>query len=166
MRPDRSLNCHADLLYWYIKEDNVEAALSLVQKEAVELFEYIRAAVDNPFIQDTFNPKDGASPKALKVFKRIERLYELMSTLEKEFEERGDFSEYVDEPPMHPKQSPTKPAIPSPSGASSVSPAATSSQLLPTRPRKFKITTPLSKKEVEQVGSFACGIHDCLNKMK
>lgn len=158
-------------MYWYIKEEDIEAALSLVQKDAIELFDFIRTTVDNPFIRDIFTSKNEIKGKMLKAFQCIERLFDLMSMVEKELQERGDFSEYLDDQPMHPKQSPPKPSMPPvPTSLETPTPTPTGHSVakLPTsaKHRRFKITTPVAKKEGEQSESFARSLHDCLNKMK
>jgi len=151
------MNCHIDLLYWYIQEEDIASAFSLIQKDAIELCDFIKTNVDNPFIFDIFTSKEGTKGKMMEIYRCIERLFELMEMIENEFESKNEFAEYVDEPPLKPKESPAKPSMMA--GKHSIPKSFKS--------RKFKITTPVSKKEdVEQSGFTVPNIHEYLNKMK
>jgi len=78
----RIRSCHVELLYWYMQEEKIEAAFSLVQKYAVELAEFIKSIVSNPFLCDILGSKEGTQQKMLLVFNCIERLLNLMEILE------------------------------------------------------------------------------------
>lgn len=78
----RAKNCYVELLYWYIQEGEIEAAFSLVQKYAVELTEFVKTIVSNPFTCDILGSKEGTQQKMLIVFHCIERLLNLMEVLE------------------------------------------------------------------------------------
>eukprot|EP01022_Parablepharisma_sp_SALTPOND_P016726 TRINITY_DN2521_c0_g1_i1.p2 TRINITY_DN2521_c0_g1~~TRINITY_DN2521_c0_g1_i1.p2 ORF type:complete len:623 (-),score=84.90 TRINITY_DN2521_c0_g1_i1:5592-7460(-) len=145
-----SLNCHIDLLYWYIQEGNIEAALSLVQKDAVELADFIKTTVDNPFTNDMLASREGTQRKILAIFNCIERLFDLMEMIENELEP-DDTDEFGEEPALKPKES-----IPKPSMKKDAKPTH----------KKFKITTPISKKDVEQTGFTVDNLAESLNKMK
>lgn len=82
----RARNCHVELLYWQMREGNIEEAFSLIQRDAVELTEFIMTIVDNPFSCDILGSKEGTQQKMLSVFHCIERLFNLMEVIEDEIE--------------------------------------------------------------------------------
>jgi len=155
------LNCHVDLLYWYIQEDDIESAFTLVQKDATELCEFIKMTVHNPFICDLLT-KEGTKGKLVEIYHCIERLFELMGMIETEFETKQDISEHVDTSPTRPKEFSTKPSIINSEKRNN----STVKSEMKGKAKQFKITTPLSKKNVEQNGFAAACLQDNLNKMK
>jgi hypothetical protein len=78
----RARNSHIELLYWYMQKGNVEDSFSLIQKDVVELTEFIMTIVDNPFSCDILGSKEGTQQKMLSVFHCIERLFNLMEVIE------------------------------------------------------------------------------------
>ena len=96
----RAQNHHMELLYWYMRKESIETALSLIQRDAVELTDYVLSIVENPFACDVFGLKEGTQQKMLSVFHCIERLFNLMEVIEDELElneeEYGKISLSVD----------------------------------------------------------------------
>ena len=80
------LECYFDLLNWYFKEEDLESALSLVQGDAVQLYEFVQNVVENPFTYDIYLSQDVAKHKLKTVFSLILRINTLMSMLENEFD--------------------------------------------------------------------------------
>ena len=134
----------------------------MIQKDAVELCDFIKNTVDNPFSCDMLASKEGAQRKMIGIFQCIERLFELMEMIESEFEVG---SELAEEPALKPMESMMyKPSLKNDSGS-----IGSSSNLLKPKPapNKFKITTPISKKDVgEETGFVVDNLSDSLNKMK
>jgi len=151
-------NCHVDLLYWYIQEDDIESAFSLVQKDAVELVEFVNTTVDNPFSMDILGSKEGTKRKMLTIFNCIERLFVLMEMIEEEFENSPAISpsnsmEDTEQHALKIKLSAVKPSIED----------TTKQKEYQTR---FKITTPLSRKHGEEAGFGTNNLSTNLSKMK
>jgi len=86
----RARNCHIELLYWYMQEGNIKEAFSLIQRDAVELTEFIMTIIDNPFFCDILGSKEGTQQRMLSVFHCIERLFNLMEVIEDEIEVSND----------------------------------------------------------------------------
>jgi len=86
----RARNSHIELLYWYMQEGKIKESFSLIQKDAVELTEFIMTIVSNPFYCDILGSKEGTQQKMLSVFHCIERLFNLMEVIENEIDSFQD----------------------------------------------------------------------------
>lgn len=83
-------NTHLDLLYWQIQGRKIEKAFSILQKDAVELVEFIQRIVENLFYYDVLASKEGTKQSIVEVFRYLERLFNLMEMIENELELSND----------------------------------------------------------------------------
>jgi len=84
-----TLSCsytHLDLLYWHIQNRRIEQAFSILQKDAIELAEFIKRIVENLFYYDVLASKEGTKQTIVGIFNYLDRLFNLMEMIENELE--------------------------------------------------------------------------------
>lgn len=140
----KSFHCQSHLFYWYMREGNAKAGFSLMQRDAIELTEHIKRAVDNPFLYSKYKKKELS-----KVVACIERLVDLMEVMEKEVESSNYLpsSELIKKP----KGSPLKPSLGNFEFKAN---------------KKSKATAQISKKDIKESCFMGNNVIESANKMK